>query len=178
MALGIFAAMLFVGFVVYMHHRLELAGAEALASVAYASGIALAALYAVGCIPVATLVFMDGQPGGITDGSLVRLLIDLNQVLFAPAIGLAAVFVVAFGIAALSMKVASPVIGWAAIVVSGFASVEVVTTLTFSSYHAGAWTAVGWIGFLGFLAVIFVASIALARGAEAPARAPRQAVLT
>lgn len=179
MAIGIFAAMLFVGFAVYMKHRLDLAGNDALGSVAYASGIALAAVYALGGIPVATLVFMDGQPGGVTDGSLVRLLIDLNQILFAPAAGLGAVFLLALGVAVINMKaVVSPVIGWAAIVVSLFGAVEVVATLTFSSYHAGAWTAVGWIAYLGFLAVILVGGIALTREAEASAPMPRQAVLT
>jgi len=175
MALGIVAAMSLVWFVASLRHLLARAGAEALSSVVYGSGMALVAVFALGAAPVATLVFMDGQPGGVNDGAVVRLLIDLNQILFSPAAGLAAVLLLAAGIAMLSTKVLPPAVGWAAIVVAALDGIEVVTSLTFSSYHAGLWTVIGWGGYLGLLVMIPLIGIA---GLRRPEPAPALAAVT
>jgi hypothetical protein len=175
MVLGVFASLLLVWFVAHLRNLLDRAGAEALSSVVYGSGMALVAVFALGTVPVATLVFMDGQPGGIGDGALARLLIDLNQTLFAPAAGLAALVLFAAGIAMVSTKVLSPAVGWVAIVVAALDAIEVITSLTFSSYHAGPWTVIGWAAYLGLLVVILLISIAMVREPESAPALQRQA---
>jgi hypothetical protein len=178
MAIGIFAALLFLWFVAYLRHRVDPGGGDPLGSVLYGSGVAFVAISVLGGIPYAALVFMAGQPGGVSDGALVRLLNDLGQMLFAPTAGLTAVFLLATGIVIVHSRVFSPTLGWAAIGVSVLNAIEVVTALTFSSYHAGGWTAVAWVSFLGFLAIVLATSIALLRPARAATDLPTERVLT
>src|ERR1700730_6483866 len=101
MIMGVFASLLFFLFAAYMHRRLADAGEDFLGSVAYGSGILYAAFVGLTSLPPATLVFMDRQPGGITDGNVVRLLIDLSQIIYAPGTGLIGVFLLAVGMATL-----------------------------------------------------------------------------
>jgi len=54
-------------------------------------------------------------------------------------------------------------LGWAAIVVGALDAVEVAPALTFSTYHAGGWTVVGWTSFLGLFAVVLVLSALMLR---------------
>src|SRR3974390_2309496 len=71
MLMGVFASLLFVWFAAHMQRRLAATGDDFFGSVAYGSGIAYAAFVALGSLPAATLVFMDGQPGGVADGDVV-----------------------------------------------------------------------------------------------------------
>jgi len=178
MVLGIFGALLFLWFVSYLRLRLDGSGHDAMGSVLYGSGIAFVALSVLGGIPYVALVFMDGQPGGLNDSALVRLLNDLGQMLFAPTAGLTAVFLVAVGLMVLTSRILPSALGWAAIVLSVLNAIEVVTALTFSSYHAGAWTAVAWVSFLGFLVIVLATSIAIMRPGRTAPTAAAESVLT
>jgi len=44
--------------------------------------------------------------------------------------------------------------------------VSVVTAVTFSTYHAGGWVAVGWGAYLSFMFVVLAASISMLRSPE------------
>jgi hypothetical protein len=163
MLMGVFAGLLFIWFAVYIQRRLAGARQEFLGSVAYGSGIAYAAFVALGSIPAATLVFLDGQPGGITNGDLIRLLLDLYQILYAPATGLIGVFFIAVGISALSAGVFSRWLGWLAIVMAVICLIETVPTMVNSSYHPGGWAVVGWAGAVGSLIVLLILCIEILR---------------
>ena len=102
-------------------------------------------------------------PPEVGDGTVVRLLFDLNWIMFAPAMALGVVFLLSTGIAIVRTEVFSPLLGWASIGVSVPVALLVYISLTFSSYHAGGWTVIGWVGFLGKLAVILWMSLAMAR---------------
>src|ERR1700676_4794745 len=84
MILGVFAAGLFVWFAAHLRHVLTRAegGAERLAPLVFGSGVAVAVMGLVATFPTALLAFMDAQPGGIQDANIVRMLGDLNQVIF------------------------------------------------------------------------------------------------
>lgn len=164
MIVSVFAALLFVWFAAYMQRRLVAAGEDFLGSVAYGSGISYAAFVALGALPAATLVFMDRQRGGITDGDLVRLLLDLYQILYAPATGLIGVFFIAVGLAALWRGVFSKWLAWATLVMAGICVLEVVPIMVNSSYHPGPWAVVGWAGAVGSLLVPLVMCIEILRG--------------
>ena len=163
MLLGVFAGLLFVWFAVYVQRRLATSGEAFLGSVAHGSGIAYAAFVALGSLPAATLVFMDGQPGGITDSNVVRLLLDLYQIRYAPATGLIAVFFFAVGISALSAGVFSRWLGWVTIVMGVLCVIETAPVLVNSSYHAGGWTEIGWVSAVGSLIVPLVMCIEILR---------------
>ena len=163
MILGVFASFLFVWFVAYLQRRLVAEREAFLGSVAYGSGIAYAAFVALGSLPAATLVFMDGQPGGITDGNVVRLLLDLYQILYAPATGLIGVFFVAVGIASLANQLFSRWLTWLTVVMGGLCLIETVPIMINSSYHPGGWAVIGWATAVGSLLVVLAMSVEILR---------------
>jgi hypothetical protein len=176
MVLGVFTGATFTFFVAALRHRLDAVSSRILGSALYGSGIAFSAVYALGVLPIAGLFFIDGQPGGFGEGTVVRLLFDLNQMMFAPAMALGVVFLLTVGIGILDTRAFSRLLGWAAIVVSVPMALVVYTALTHSSYHAGGWTIIGWFAFIGFLVVILWMSLAMIRApktvsltAESPA---------
>jgi hypothetical protein len=91
---------------------------------------------------------------------------DMGPVLYAPAAAMTALFMLAVGIALLRRELVAPWLGYVAIVVAALNGMAVVTTLTFSTYHAGGWLGVGWGAYLGFILVVLVASIAMLRSPE------------
>lgn len=80
-----------------------------------------------------------------------------------PCHGVRLHFLVSTGIAIVRTEVFSPLLGWASIVVSVLVALLVHISLTFSSYHPGGWTVIGWVGFIGKLTVIIWMSLAMAR---------------
>jgi hypothetical protein len=173
MILGVFASLLFVWFAVYVHRRLVDAGESFLGSVAYGSGVAYAVLVALGSLPAATLVFMDGQPGGITSGDTVRLLLDLYQILYAPATGLIGVFFIAVGVAALAAGTFAGWLGRVMIFMGLLCLLETVPIMINSSYHPGGWAVIGWVAAIGSLLVVLVMCVEILRR---PASADRDPV--
>jgi hypothetical protein len=171
MVCGVFTGALFTLFVAALRHQLNPVGSRVLGSALYGSGIAFSAVYALGVLPTAALVFIDGQPGGFGEGTVVRLLFDLNQMMFAPAMALGVVFLLTAGVAILDTRVLSRLLGWAAILVSVPVAFVVYTALTHSSYHAGGWTIIGWCAFIGFLIVILWTSLAMIRAPKTAALA-------
>ena len=166
MIMGVFASLLFVWFAVSMQRRLRAVDRDWLGSVAYGSGIAYAAFVALGSIPAATLVFMDGQRGGITDGDVIRLLLDLYQILYAPATGLIGVFFIAVGVAALGARAYSRWLGWLTLVMGVLCAIETVPIMVNSSYHPGGWAVIGWGTAVGSLIVPLLLCIEMLRQAE------------
>jgi hypothetical protein len=57
-------------------------------------------------------------------------------------------------------------------------AIEVVTSLTFSSYHAGGWTALAWVSFFGFLVIVLAVSIGIMRPERTTTAGPAEPVLT
>ena len=163
MILGVFASLLFIWFAVYVRQRLASGGNDFLGAVAYGSGIAYAVFVALGSLPAATLVFMDGQPGRITDGNVTRLLLDLYQILYAPATGLIAVFLLAVGVAAIATNVFSSWLGWLTVVMGVLCGVETVPTMINSSYHPGGWAVLGWGTAVGSLVVLLIICVEILR---------------
>lgn len=172
MILGVFASLLFIWFAVYIRQRLASTGNDFLGAVAYGSGIAYAVFVALGSLPAATLVFMDGQPGRITDGNVTRLLLDLYQILYAPATGLIAVFFLAVGAVAVATKVFSSWLGWLTIVMGVLCGVETVPTMINSTYHPGGWAVLGWGTAVGSLVVLLIICVEILRRPVQPT-APR-----
>jgi hypothetical protein len=159
--LAMFGAGTLVWFVSHLRHVLQRAenGAEAFAPIVYGSGLALAAVSAIGTVPIAVLALMAGQKGGITtaDASVVRLLIDLNQVLLAPFVLLSAVFLLSFGAAMLRHELLASWLGIVAMIAAVLNGISVVTTMVAGTYNQAA-LVIGFGGYLGFALVLLVAS--------------------
>ena len=163
--LGTFGAGIFVWFAAHLRNVLSRAerGANRMTSVVFGSGVALAVLYLLGSVPNALLAFMDAQPGGIQDPSIVRMLGDLNTVLYGLAVPVVMVFLAALGIAMLSGLIGWGWLGWVSLVAAACNAITTVTALTFSTYHGAAWTIPSWASFLGLLVVVLVLSVSMLR---------------
>jgi len=168
MVLGLFAVIALVWFVGHLRRVLERAEghAEVVSPMVFGSGITLAAMYGVGFLPIALLAFMDAQRGGLHDATVVRMLGDMSQVLYAPAAAMQALFMLALGIALVRRELVAPWLGYVAIVVAVLNAVGVVTSATFSTYHSGGWLVVGGGAYLGFIFVVLAASISMLRRPE------------
>ena len=132
-----------------------------MAPVVFGSGIAAASFAALGVLPPTLLAFMAAQPQSIPDATTagattIRMLGDLNLVLFAVTSLTAGVFLLALGVAILRRCLAVPRwTGWLSIVAAALNAVTVWIAMTFSSYHGKAWTGIAFSAFIGFLVVVW-----------------------
>lgn len=179
MIFDFFAAGVLVWFAGYLHRVLSRAedGVESLAPIVLGSGIAVAVTTALAALPTTVMAFMEAQPGGLTDLSLVRMLGDLNTIFFSATSVMTAVFLCALGLAMVRGEVARPWIGWLSLVVAAFNALAVWIGVTFSSYHGKGWLVVGWGAYVGFIVVMLVTSASLLRQRRsAPVGSPAVAV--
>jgi hypothetical protein len=170
MVLGMFSSGTLVWFVSHLRHVLNRAegGAEAFAPIVFGSGLVLAAVSALGFVPVTVLALMAGQPGGLTgaDASIVHTLIVMNQVMIAPFVLLAAVFLVSLGAAMIRHELLASWLGLVALVAAALNGVSVVTTMVAGTYNQAA-LVVGFGGYLGWALVVLIASVQMLRLPEA-----------
>lgn len=160
-----FAAGVLLWFVAYLQRVVgrERSGIEHLAPMVLASGIGISVTTALAALPTVLLAFMDAQPGGIGDPSVIRMLGDLNVVFFAVTSVMTAVFLVALGWAMVRGQFGPTWLGWISLVVAACNVVAVWIGVTFSSYHGHAWLIIGWGAYVGFLIVMLLASGSLLR---------------
>ena len=179
MILGVFAAGVFVWFIGHLRHVLHRTegGAETLSPIVFGSGIAVAVFAALGAVPVALLAFLDAQPGGLQDGSIVRMLADLGVVLYGVGVVMTAVFACSVAVAILRREMGGAWLGWLSLLVAALNAIAVVTSLTFSTYHGAAWGVPGWGAYLGFLVVVLAVAITMLRGAPTTTAHP-EVILT
>ena len=162
-----FAAGVLLWFVGYLHRVLRRSegDVEWLSPVVLAGGIGVSITTAVAALPTVLLAFMDAQPGGLNDPSLVRALGDLNTIFFSLTSVMTAVFLGALGWAMLRGDAGTIWLGWLMILVAAFNCVAVWIGVTFSSYHGHAWLIIGWGAYVGFLIVMLIAGVSLLRRA-------------
>jgi hypothetical protein len=163
MILAVFGSAVIIPFVVALRRRMTATGNDFLGSVTYGVGLGYALMVGLGALPLATLIFMDGQPGGITDGDIVRFLVDSYQIIYAPATIMVGAMLLAVGSAALRTTVFATWVGWVAIVIGVICAVETVPIMINSSFHPGPWAVVGWIDAVGSLLVILALCIEILR---------------
>jgi len=179
MIFDFFAAAALLWFVGYLHRVLVRAEGdqETLAPVVFGSGIGVAITTAMAALPTVVLAFMDAQPGGIGDASLVRMLGDLNTIFFSVTSVMTMMFLGSLGWAMVRGELGTPWLGWVGLVVAVFNGIAVWIGVTFSSYHGKAWLVIGWGAYVGFLVVMLVMSASMLRPRQAaPAGKPAVAV--
>jgi hypothetical protein len=177
MIFDFFAAGALLWFAGYLFRVLRRAEGDtaSLAPIVLASAIGVSITTAIAALPTVLLAFMNAQPGGLHDLSLVRALGDLNTIFFSATSVMTAVFLAALGWAMLRGELARPWLGWIALLVAAFNCVAVWIGVTFSSYHGHAWLIIGWGAYVGFLIVMLLTCIALLRQPRAAAATPSPA---
>jgi hypothetical protein len=157
--LGVLAIGVFIMFLGHMRHVLARAegGVESLSPIVTASGIALAAIGAIACTPMAVMALMARQPEGLHNAAMVRMLFDTYTVAGGIASISAAVFLFAAGAAMVHKELLSRWLGFGSLVMAGFLAIGGAAMMTNSSYDRAAAYVVN-VGYLGFAVVVFVAS--------------------
>jgi hypothetical protein len=178
MIFDFFAAGVLLWFVGYLFVVLGRAdGASSLSPIVLGSGIGVSVTTALAALPTVVLAFMDAQPGGIGDPSLVRMLGDLNTIFFAATSVMTGVFLLSLGLAMVSGAIGRTWLGWLCILVAVFNALAVWIGVTFSSYHGKGWLVIGWGAYVGFLVLMVLISVSLLRHREAAAvRSPSVAL--
>jgi len=165
MVLGLFGAALLFWFIGHLRHVVH---DEGLSPIMFGSGIGVAVLSAIAALPIGLLAFMDAQ-GGVTNPDVVRMLGDLNVVLFATISAATMVFLIALGSVMVQREFVAPWLGWVSLLAAVLNGISIVTSMTFSTYHGAAWSVPGWGAFIGTMLVILVVSVSLLRTrAETP----------
>src|SRR5579871_2945728 len=108
MVLGLFGAALLFWFIGHLRHVVH---DEGLSPIMFGSGIGVAVLSAIAALPIGLLAFMDAQ-GGVTNPDVVRMLGDLNVVLFATTSAATMVFLIALGSVMVQREFVAPWLGW------------------------------------------------------------------
>ncbi len=165
MIFDFFAAGALIWFAGYLFRVLRRAEGDtaSFAPIVLASAIGVSITTAIAALPTVLLAFMDAQPAGLNDLSLVRALGDLNTIFFSATSVMTAGFLAALGWAMLRGELANAWLGWIALLVAAFNCVAVWIGVTFSSYHGHAWLIIGWGAYVGFLVVMLITSVALLR---------------
>jgi hypothetical protein len=166
MIFGLLAAGLLVWFAGYLFTRIGAGGAGGgtVAPMVLGGGVAAAVVVAVAAVPIALLAFMVGQTPGIPDPTVVRLLGDLNTVLFAASATMTGVFLVAIGVAILRAEMGAPRwLGWLSLLAAAFNAVTVWEVITFTTYHGKWWNIVAFGAYIGFVVVMASLSVTMLR---------------
>ncbi len=176
MIIALFASAIFLWFVGHLKNCLAdgANGLRSLSPMVFGAGVAFAVSNAIGTAPKALLAFMDSQRQGISDPTVVRMIADLNTLLFSLATVMSTVFLLALGLVLLRRELNAPRwLGWLSVIVAVGNGVVTWLAITFSTYHGKGWNAVGFGAYVGFLVIILILSVALLRrpaGQPAPAR--------
>lgn len=166
MIFGLVAAGLLVWFAGYLYTRIASGepGRASVAPMVLGAGLATAVLAAVAAVPIALLAFMVGQPPGVPDPTVVRLLADLNTVLYGGTAILTAAFLVAIGVTVLRSELSAPRwLGWLSLVVAAFNAITVWMVITFTTYHGKWWNIVAFGAYIGFVVVMLSLGVTMLR---------------
>jgi hypothetical protein len=174
MIFAFFAPAILVWFGGYLRTFLSRQGGlgEVLGPVAFGGAIAVAVADALAALPYTVMAFMEAQPAGISDPTVVRMLGDLNTVFFAATSAMTAVLLTAIGVAMIRGVLLHAWLGWLCVIVAIFNGLAVWIGVTFSSYHGKGWMVVGWGAYVGFLAVILILSVSMLRGSRVLTSSP------
>ena len=166
MIFGLLAAGLLVWFAGYLYAQtcpIQRGGAT-VAPMILGGGVAAAVVVSIAAVPLALLAFMVGQTPGIPDPTVVRLLGDLNTVLFAASATMTGVFLVAIGVAILRNELGAPRwLGWLSFLAAAFNGVTVWEVITFTTYHGKWWNIVAFGAYIGFVIVVVSLSFTMLR---------------
>lgn len=156
------AVVLFLWFLGHLRHVLNRAegGVEALSPLVFGSGLVLAGIGLVGCIPLGTMAFMADRPDVMRDAVFVRTLWDMNAVIGFAIAAAAGLFAAVTGYAMLRKELVLPVLGWLGLAVAAVNWVGAGVGF-FNASYSSFWTVWGVIGILGFALFILLTSASM-----------------
>jgi hypothetical protein len=165
--IGTFGALAFIWFLGHLRHVLNRAegGVEALSPIVYGAGMATIAVGILGAIPATVLAFSSQEEVINSNAGIVRLLYDMNTIMYSLLFITAGLFAAAAALAMVRKELAGPWLGWVGMGVailawaSGTAGFYVTTYSPF-------WTGFSIVALIAFVAWVLAASVVMLRRPE------------
>jgi hypothetical protein len=165
--IGTFGALAFIWFLGHLRHVLNRAegGVEALSPIVFGAGMATIVVGILGAIPATVLAFSSQEEVINSNAGIVRMLYDMNTIMYSLLLLAAGLFVAAGALAMVRKELAGPWLGWVGLGVaaltwaSGSAGFYVTT-------YSGFWAGFTIVATLAFVAWVLTASVVMLRRPE------------
>jgi hypothetical protein len=165
--IGTFGALAFIWFLGHLRHVLNRAegGVEALSPIVFGSGMATIIVGIMAAIPASVLAFSSQEEVINSNAGIVRLLYDMNTIMYSLLFLTAGLFAIAAASAMVRKELVGPWLGWVGMGVaaltwaSGSAGFYVTT-------YSGFWTGFSVVALLSFVAWVLAASVVMLRQPE------------
>jgi len=165
--IGTFGALAFIWFLGHLRHVLNRAegGVEALSPIVYGAGMAAIVVAIIGAIPGTVLAFSAHETVINSNPGIVRMLYDINTIMYSLLLLVAGLFAVAGAFAMVRKELVGPWLGWVGMGVALLAWASGTAGFYVTTY-SGFWTGFGIVATLGFVAWVLAASVVMLRRPE------------
>ena len=165
--LAAFGALAFIWFLGHLRHVLNRAegGVEALSPIVYGAGMATVVVAIVGALPATVLAFSSHEAAINSNPGIVRVLYDMNTIMYSLLLLTAGLFAVAAAFAMVRKELVGPWLGWVGMAVAILAWASGIAGFYVTTY-SGFWTGFGIVATLAFVAWVLAASVVMLRRPE------------
>jgi hypothetical protein len=165
--IGTFGALAFIWFLGHLRHVLNRAegGVEALSPIVYASGMATIIVGILAAIPASVLAFSSQEEVINSNAGIVRLLYDMNAIMYSLLFLTAGLFAIAGAFAMVRKELVGQWLGWVGMGVAILAWASG-TAGFYVTRYSPFWTGFSIVALLAFVAWVLAASIVMLRQPE------------
>jgi hypothetical protein len=165
--IGTFGSLAFIWFLGHLRHVLNRAegGVEALSPIVFGSGMAAIVVAILGAIPTSVLAFSSQEEVINSSAGIVRLLYDMNTIMYSLLFLTAGLFAVSAAFAMVRKELVGQWLGWVGLGVAGLMWASGTAGFYVTTY-SGFWTGFGIVALLAFLAWVLAASVVMLRRPE------------
>ncbi|HEV3354315.1 MAG TPA: hypothetical protein VG076_15400 [Acidimicrobiales bacterium] len=162
-----FGALAFIWFLGHLRHVLNRAegGVEALSPIVYGAGMATIVVGIVGAIPATVLAYSSQEEVINSNAGIVRMLYDMNTIMFSLLLLTAGLFAVAAAFAMVRKELVGPWLGWVGMGVAGLTWASGTAGFYVTTY-SGFWTGFTIVAIMSFVAWVLAASVVMLRRPE------------
>ena len=165
--IGTFGALAFIWFLGHLRHVLNRAegGVEALSPIVYGAGMATIVVGILGAIPATVLAFSSQEEAINSNPGIVRMLYDMNTIMYSLLLLTAGLFVVAGAFAMVRKELVGPWLGWVGL---GVASLDWASGAAgfYVTKYSPFWTGFTIVATLALVAWVLAASVVMLRRPE------------
>jgi len=165
--IGTFGALAFIWFLGHLRHVLNRAegGVEALSPIVYGAGIAAIVVGILAAIPATVLAYSAQEEAINSNAGIVRLLWDMNTVMYSLLFLTMGLFAAAAALAMVRKELVGPWLGWVGIGVTALAWTSGTAGFYVTKY-SGFWTGFTIVAIVAFVAWVLLASVVMLRRPE------------
>jgi len=164
---GTFGALAFIWFLGHLRHVLNRAegGVEALSPIVYGAGMATIVVGILGALPATVLAFSSQEDVINSNPGIVRMLYDMNTIMYSLLLLTAGLFVIAGAVAMVRKELVGPWLGWVGL---GVAALDWAsgTAGFYVTKYSPFWTGFTVVATISLVAWVLAASVVMLRRPE------------